>query len=494
MRNLAGFLAATVLSLLVPPRASLQDAPRSETDEILRKTEKYRRIVTELRGLEFRRDVAVGMYSKAELLDFLKEEMDREMPREKALRFQRAYAKFGLIPPELDLYEAVMTLLGSSIAGFYHPRTKELRLIRPDGGKDPEAEQLKAMGIDMEAMTFVHELTHAAQDQNFELSTLPLDDETNDDLILALKSAIEGDASLVGWKFALKEMFDLQIGLINAGFKTGMLPGKAASLPAYLRLTLTFPYGHGSDFVLKCLRSSPGGLRDLSRLLRDFPLSSEQILHPSKYLEERDHPTLVTLSGVEKLFGPPWKEIVQNVHGEYGIKLILQEFKGPDLTLADIRRAHEGWDGDRYVVLEDDRHWAAYAWYSVWDTETDAAEFFKACAAALRRKYGHKTETPSTDGKIAFDTPEGLACLERKGADVLVLDGLPPALASRTAVLWGEAQKREMTGFERLRRFVCEKDGTREAFPGRCPRCGKELQYKDEKEPPRRTEKRKREY
>jgi len=490
-------LGALALLLAAFTPADSQDEKKGEQDELRRKTDKYKKIVTSLRGLEFKKDVVVGMYSKEELLKFLKDELDREFPREKADRFRRAYAKFGLIPEDLDLYDALMKLFGSSIAGFYHPKTKELRLIRSGNEKDPDAEQFKAAGFDPEAITLVHELTHAAQDQNFELCTLPLEDETNDDLILAIKSAIEGDASMVGWKYALKDLFESRIGLINAQFKTGQLPGEAATLPAYLRLSLTFPYGHGADFTLRCIKGSPNGIKDASRLLKDFPLSSEQILHPSKYLdpEARDYPTLVLLPDLEKLFGIPWKESVNNVHGEFAVGILLREFKSDALSFADIRRAQEGWDGDRYVVLENDQKHVMYAWYSTWDSEQDAREFYKAYAAALARKYSLTPEKTLADPKAAFETPGGQVWLERKGADVLVLDGATPAMVRKADAIWKGTRKSEMKGFERLKLFVCEKDGVKEAFSGPCRKCGKELQFKEEKPAPRKPEeKKKREY
>src|SRR6185295_2040765 len=164
-----------------------------------------------------------------------------------------------------------------------------------------EEEALKAMGIDMERITLVHELTHAAQDQNYELSTLPIEDETNDDLVMALKSVIEGDASAVGWKFQFQDKFDLVIGGINQTYKTGMLPGNAGKLPAYLRQSLTFPYGYGTDFVIKYLKGTNRGFKDNNQLFKDFPLSGEPVPPPDKYFgEKRDNPILVTMPDLTK--------------------------------------------------------------------------------------------------------------------------------------------------------------------------------------------------
>src|SRR5882672_3401511 len=487
-------LFALAAALILLPSAVGQDEDKKK-DDYKEKTAKHKEDVTKLRGLEFKAPVAVGAYSKQELLDFLKAEFEKDLPKEKAERYQRGYAKFGLIPADLDIYEAYLELFGSSIAGFYHPKTKELRLIRAGEKGDAEEDALKAMGIDMESITLVHELTHAAQDQNFELSTLPIEDETNDDLVMALKSVIEGDASAVGWKYQFKDQFEMVIGGINQTYKTGMLPGKAGKLPAYLRLSLTFPYGYGTDFIVKYLKGTKGELKDINNLFKDFPLSSEQILHPEKYYdkEKRNNPILVTMPDLEKLFGAPWKESFNNVHGEFATKLVLREFKGDKLRLGMIDRAAEGWGGDRYVVLEDDKKNAMYVWYTTWDTEKDAKEFYEAYCLALEKKYEQESKEGRED-KTSFTTPSGQVSIELKGSDVLVFDGATEAMLAKAGTIWKDTTKVEMTGFERLKKFVCEKDGVKEAFSGKCPKCGKDLIYKDEDKSASPEKKKKRDY
>ena len=487
-------LLALLLLALSPveglaPLAAAQDAPPAEKkDDLKEKTAKHKKDVTRLRDLAFSREVTVGAYSKAELVDFLKAEFEKDLPREKAERFQRAYAKFGLIPKDLDIHDAYMELFGSSIAGFYHPKSKELRLIKPGGEEDLESKMAKAAGIDMEAITLVHELTHAAQDQNYELSTLPLEDETNDDLILALKSAIEGDASAVGWKWQFKDQFDSVIGMINDQYKSGQLPGKANKLPAYLKLGLTFPYGHGTEFIIKTLKGTGGDLKDISKIFKDLPISSEQILHPAKYYEERDHPTLVLLDA-EKVVGGGWKETLNNVHGEFGVKVLLREFRGDKLRQPVYEKAAAGWDGDRYVILENAKQETAYVWHSTWDSEDDAKEFLQAYVWALEKKYKLPVGEEAAGDRLEIADHDVL--LERRGSDVLVIDGLPAAERKKADALWKAVKKSEMTGYERLRKFVCEKDKVKEAFSGKCPTCGQELQFKDEEG---KAEKKRREF
>ncbi len=461
-----------VLPLLFAATASAQGV---KDEELIRKTKTHQKDVTRLRGLEFKKPVNVGAYSKKELLAFIKEELNRELPPDEAELEQRAYAKFGLLPKDMDLYQAILDLFTESVLGFYHPKTKELRLIKPGGkGKDPTP-----MGAFMERVTFVHELTHAVQDQNFELSTLPMEDETNDDLLLSLKAVIEGDASLVGWKYGLGRSFDQRIKMINRAYKSGEgLPGKAASLPAFLRFQLTFPYGHGGDFVLAHLRASGGKFEAISELYKDFPLSTEQILHPEKYSGERDNPTLITLPDLAKTYGAPWKETLNNVHGEFTLGILLRELgvEEDERTLAC-----EGWDGDRFVTLEDDKKNVMYVWYSTWDTEKDAREFFETYARALLRKY-ELPEAEPEGKKIRFKTDDGLVLLERRKSDVLVLDGATEKMLAGVGDLWKNASKKEMTSFERVKSFVCASCGVKKAFSGDCPKCRKPLKYQDDTE------------
>ncbi len=489
-------LGLAVLAALALPAASQEEEKKATLQE---KALRHQKDVVEIGGMEFKRDVVVGEYTREELLAFIRREFEKDLPPEKAARFQRGYAKFGLVPKDLDFFEAMMDLLGSSISGFYYPKTKDLRLIRSGGEESPEAAQLKALGIDMEALTLVHELTHAAQDQNFELATLPLDDETNDDLVLALKAAIEGDASAVGWKYALNERFDMLITAINAGYKTGQLPGKAAGLPAYLRHTLTFPYGYGTDFVLKTLRIVNEEVKDAPRILKDLPISTEQVMHPVKYYGTRDNPTLVTLPDLGKLFGDGWKESFHNVHGEFVIGLLLKEFKTERLNASAAKKAAAGWDGDRYVILERKGAGAdpetMYVWYSTWDSEDDAKEFCEAYVLALRKKHGQpEPEEGVVLEKTAFLAPDGQVLVERKGADVLALDGASDAMLSKVGEIWKGAGKAEMKTFERMKYFVCPRGHAREAFSGRCPSCGAELKFDDGKKEAKKEEIKKREF
>jgi hypothetical protein len=156
-----------------------------------------------------------------------------------------------------------------------------------------------------------------------------------------------------------------------------------------------------------------------------------------------------------------------------------------------IDRAAEGWGGDRYVVMEDDKKSTMYVWFTTWDTVKDAKEFYEAYCLALEKKYEMETKE-GRDEKTVFQTPSGWVQVEIRDKDVLVFDGATEAMLSKAGTIFKETKKSEITGIERLKKFVCEKDGVKEAFSGKCPKCGKDLIYKDDdKDKPATPEKKK---
>ena len=72
MKRLA---AALALLVFAPTLAFAQDALKLQT-------EKHKKNVTRMRGLEFKNEVNVGVYSKEDLQEFILAEFKKEMPKE----------------------------------------------------------------------------------------------------------------------------------------------------------------------------------------------------------------------------------------------------------------------------------------------------------------------------------------------------------------------------------------------------------------------------
>jgi len=433
-------LAAALFLLAIAAPASPQETPPKKPAEPDRAGD-LQKEMTALRGLKFTQKVVVGEYSRAELLAFIRKELEKELPKPEADKIRKALVHFGLIPADLDFYQTVIDLLGGSIAGFYHPKTKELRLIKPGEGEEAEDAQTRDM-------TLVHELCHAAQDQNFDLNTLPIELKTNDDVVLATQALVEGDATIVGLKWALKDRFDAVASLITASYKSGDLGEGVRKVPACLRKTLAFPYGYGSEFVLALLGRAKDDWSAVSKVFDDLPGSTEQILHPKKYFgEARDYPQDVSIEGLEGIVAGGWKLTTHNVNGEFGTRLVLDEFKVEKSSMR--RDAAEGWDGDRYFVFENAAGGLAGTWFTTWDSEDDAKEFQAIYTTLLAAKHEGAERTPA-DQKVTFTKGGVTAVLERRGADVLIIDGFGPDVAGRLNKIWSAVKKTEVRKVERV--------------------------------------------
>ncbi|MBI2901691.1 MAG: hypothetical protein HYY17_16020 [Planctomycetes bacterium] len=414
--------------------------------------------ITKVRGLEFRREVPIGVYGREELRRFVMAEFEKQFPRARARKVEKAYAHFGLIPADLRLYDALIELYAESVAGFYHQTTREIRLIRPEESSVPDGADFS---VDLSDVTLVHELTHAAQDQTYDFRTLPLEEEDDDDLVAAVKALTEGDAFACGWNFVYRRTFDRVIRIIVDRQKSARLPGKAGELPEFLRLAAVFPESYGCEFVLAALKANGGDWKALSRIYDDLPASTEQILHPEKYLERRDPPVALILPDL----GESWRPIAANVHGEFAVRVMVGE------------KAAAGWRGDRYHLFE--RHGVVSSvWFSRWDSVQDAREFFDAYGRRLRERHGSGKVTAATEDRVVLSEGEaGAASLERRGTDVLALDGEAALLALAEAVWRGvRARERAKVARYRLGRWVCPKHADVErTVDATCPRCGEQL-------------------
>ena len=231
-----------------------------------------------------------------------------------------------LLDGGVDLEEAVDSLLGSAVAGFYDPEDDEL-VIRGTSARP----SVRA--------TLVHELTHALQDQHFELHRPDLD-ERDDEAGTGFQGLVEGDATRVEELYAQTLPLDEQkrAQMEEAAQAGGLDP----SVPRVLLELIAFPYVVGPRFTEAVI--SAGGQARLDAAFASPPDTSEHLLHPDRFVAgERS-------VAVEHPEPPAGREVIdEGVFGELGLILVLSKV----LPQTVANQAAAGWGGDWYVAWDE---------------------------------------------------------------------------------------------------------------------------------------------
>jgi hypothetical protein len=150
-----------------------------------------------------------------------------------------------------------------------------------------------------------------------------------------------------------------------------------------------------------------------------LPASTEQIMHPERFLAG-DNPVKIDLVDIGGVLGPDWKKADADVNGEFGYLVALSEY----IPKRTARVAAEGWGGDRYALYENKANGAVLlAQYTTWDTENDAREFFDAYCLRTEKRYKLTKPIEATVRARVYETNEGIASIELRGKDVIMIEG-----------------------------------------------------------------------
>ena len=379
-------------------------------------------VVAQLRGLEPTAPVVKRVVDKATIRAVLQEEIARHHSPEKLTNQGKALIKFGLLPSYVDFKELIVHLYTNQIAGMYDPHTKVLYLA--DWIPEP-----------LQIPTVAHELVHALQDQHFDLERYMEEVKDNSEAANARQAVMEGEAMAVMLDYQLKDqglsftsIGDLArwLEVVRNAIRQGN-PG-VETMPTFLQEMMLFPYLQGMSFLREVRTRHPWSWA--AALYHDPPQSTEQIMHPERYLTQRDDPTSVTVPEVTSILGPSWTRIDEDIVGEFAVRSLIRQFvDGETATVAS-----EGWDGDRYQLYEHaETKRELLVWLSVWDTPGDAQEFLEAYRQVVAAKYFQ--EQPVAGAPDRWQTEADDVLVRRQGAWVLVVEGAPAeqldALVSR---------------------------------------------------------------
>ncbi|MFM8593138.1 MAG: hypothetical protein ACKOCK_01945 [Chloroflexota bacterium] len=406
--------AAAILMLF--PQSVLADELEAKRDRIAAET-------AVLRMLPPLDEIDDALISTDELRERMPALIARDYPEAEALADQRILVALGLIPADYQLLQAYLDLLVSQVAGFYDPVTDEMYVISDTGDFGGE-----------DQFTYAHETVHALQDAAFDLEALTVAAaEVSDDASLALSALVEGDATLAAndYLFARPELTGDIVFSATGG------SGDIDTAPAYLSTGLLFPYLIGLDFVT-AVRDA-GGWDAVNSAYADPPTSTEQVMHPERYLD-RDEPTSVVVPDLAPVLGGDWRLLDANTLGEFTILQMLADLEageglnpisGAFRFPVPAMNAAAGWDGDQYAFWvngEDE----LLRIDSVWDTPQAAAAFSRAMAALAERRF-HNVFRSEADGSRRMDGDAATVVITLDGTRVTYVQSTVPELAPLAA-------------------------------------------------------------
>jgi hypothetical protein len=325
-------------------------------------------------------------------------DFDRSYPVARRRADEQMLSMLGLVPTGLSLRDVAASLFAEGVAGYYDPRTKQLRTVSgPATGTRVLAETVLA-----------HELDHALEDQRFGLLADTDRLNADSDAALAHLALVEGTATTLMEQY-MRRYFTAEEAL--AGTLASAF-ADTGQMPAFLQTQTVFPYTGGMRFVQDLLDRAGGSwaLVDTAEKVRP-PASTEQVLHPAAYIQA-DEPAPVRLAAGRTL-GTGWTRTASGTWGELQTREMLAAAGGA----ADAAAA--GWGGDRWELWRSASPGAdvlVMRWR--WDTARDEREFAARLRAWLR-------DAPRPSGNAA-------ALAVRGGAVTLAL-APARALAQRVA-------------------------------------------------------------
>jgi hypothetical protein len=420
MRSIRWIVVLAIIVSLGRGAAALSQQP--DASELLKTADEMAQTAARLRGLEPKAPISKGVKNRAEIAQYLEEQIQKEYDPELLRLEGKMLQKLGLIPPTVDYKDLMLKLLTEQLAGFYDPDKKAYCIA-------------SWLPLDEQKPAMIHELTHALQDQYFDIKGILKTDRklNNDDQSLAHQALMEGDGMAVMIEYLLgpvkrhfAELPDLAVvmRLQMTAMQTQSPVMKSA--PSFIQETLLFPYGYGSSFLQQVWKQNPSW-QTINKIYSDLPASSEQIMHPEKYYANRDAPKPVNAEPLAAKLGSQWKIAYKNILGEFSLGLLMSIH----LTDEHARRAATGWGGDQVLLLQNGAGRDAIIVDTIWDTAEDSAKFFEAMDEWFRQHFPKASRTNQRPTGFSLVQDGEFNSLRHEGTAVRFILGLPESEAKK---------------------------------------------------------------
>jgi hypothetical protein len=432
---LALLLASFSWGQSAPPEQKI--SPK-EAEELFRDVDKILQFAGNDSGLPIKHEVKRQLVSRDQVVAYLEKSMAEDKDAQRLRRSELVLKKFGLLPRDFDLQSFLLALLREQVAGYYDAKTRTVNL-------------LDWLDAEQQRPVLAHELTHALQDQSFDLEVWLKDTDINDrneptaadieedEVSEARQAVVEGQAMVTLVDYILEPTGQSLLGSpqIAKALNEGMLVGTSDSVefknaPLFLKESLTFPYRYGLDFEAELLRSG-GKQKAFAGTFTNPPRNTRQIMEPKTYLsgEKLDPMRLPDFDHDFKNYD----RFDIGAVGEFDVALLVDQYAG----VAASHALFPHWRGGYYYAARPKGDPAApldVLYLSRWSDADSASRFAAIYAGALEKRYKHVhpvEENPTKDvtqlpklerltGTHTWLTEEGPVVIVVQAANVLITE------------------------------------------------------------------------
>lgn len=326
----------------------------------------------QIRGLEFVVSPTITIVTPEELAERVRDQIEEDLTPEDVAVAQRLYEVLGLLDGTVDLGQAYTDLYAEQVGGYYDSDTGEM-VIMGGSSLSPLSESI-----------VVHELVHALTDQHYGFAAVSDEYWESDQFerAVAISALAEGDATYFQLVYLETLPVAEQLEAVEESLATDTTV--MDSLPAWFGEDLTFPYDSGFGFVERLI--TEGDVAGVNQAYELLPETTEQVLHPEKYLI-REPAVEVVLPEVE-ITG--YEVFEEGTFGEWNTFLYLLN----GVPRGEAVVASAGWGGDRYRIY----------WPGSLDCEGDGA-----CGTSIAFAYLFRGDTPRDAEELATSLKESIA-------------------------------------------------------------------------------------
>jgi hypothetical protein len=420
--------AMEVLAFMIAPgRGPILAAPAQQTEQQtdlqsqLATADQVLEEMSKTTSLPIKAPLKKQILGRPAIEKYLKDNLRAEYTPAEVHAQEATLKAFGLVSNDFDLEKFFIGFYTEQVAGLYDPHTKTMNM----------ADWIPA---EMQSMVLSHELTHALQDQNYDLDKFLHAVRDNDDATSARQAVAEGHAMAammqhmfgqVDWA-TLPSLEPMMAGVVDQ--QLSAYPA-FANAPYFFRLQALFPYLQGMTFMQRGL--AHGGWKELNTLFTTPPATTKELFQPEVYYEHQPLPKVSLPKPGALSSVPALRLLSDNTMGELGYFALIGQLVSED----EAKSVAMAWLADRYLLYEYSGTTGGGQKFVLvartkWSSSEKALAFFHDYHTILQKKYpGLSPDARSADDLFIGGVGNTRVIVLRRGDEVLWAEGIPATQA-----------------------------------------------------------------